>query len=181
MKQVIVSFVLLLLIGLPACNNNKPEPKSSTTIPEKKAETKSVELHVVKLTELFNVIKSHKGKIVVVDVWSTGCAPCVEEFPHFVELQHKYEAKNVVCISVSLNESEQKESALKFLRNQKATTANYLVGDEQTELREAWDFDGIPVCRVYAPSGELAQQFTNDKKVFTYADVEPVVQKLLTP
>ncbi len=30
-----------------------------------------------------------KGKLVVVDVWSTGCPPCMKEYPKLVELSKK--------------------------------------------------------------------------------------------
>ena len=43
-------------------------------------------------------VAEHQGKVVVVDVWSTSCQPCLEEFPHLVALQQQY-PNDVVCVS----------------------------------------------------------------------------------
>lgn len=43
-----------------------------------------------------------KGKVVVVNIWGTWCAPCVSEMPDFQQLHKKYLAdKNVVILSVN--------------------------------------------------------------------------------
>ncbi len=39
-----------------------------------------------------------RGKVVVLDVWSTYCDPCVREFPNLVALQKRFGDK-VRCIS----------------------------------------------------------------------------------
>jgi peroxiredoxin len=41
------------------------------------------------------------GKVVVVDFWATYCAPCVQEIPHYVDLQKKYADQGLVIIGVS--------------------------------------------------------------------------------
>jgi thiol-disulfide isomerase/thioredoxin len=176
MRSPIAFLFMCLLVGLIGCQEAAPAKKSPDAPKKSAAE---VELKAIKLAELTEAINAHKGKIVVVDVWATFCPPCKAEFPHLVELHHKY-AKDVVCMSVTVDEEKDKDAALKFLKKQEATFLNYQV--DYGDLQNDWVFSGVPVVRVYSPSGKVAEQFTNsdpDKKAFTYAEVEQAVQKLL--
>ncbi len=47
-----------------------------------------VELQILDWEGVQKLLASKKGKIVVLDAWSTSCVPCVREFPNLVGL-HK--------------------------------------------------------------------------------------------
>lgn len=51
------------------------------------------------------------GKYVFIDLWSTGCNPCVGEIPYIREMEHRFAGKPVVWVSISLDlhEKEWKE------------------------------------------------------------------------
>ncbi|MEZ6081813.1 MAG: hypothetical protein R3C56_40910 [Pirellulaceae bacterium] len=56
--------------GVPATATVGDPPQSDRS--------QEVELTVADLAQLSEIIKSHAGKVVVVDVWSTSCTPaCV--------------------------------------------------------------------------------------------------------
>ena len=46
-------------------------------------------------------VQENPGRIVVVDVWSTSCLPCMKEFPGLVGLHRDY-PKDVVCVSLNV-------------------------------------------------------------------------------
>ncbi len=53
-----------------------------------------------------------EGKIVVLKFWATWCGPCIEEFPHFVELLKTYEGdEEVVFLTVATAGSPREEVA----------------------------------------------------------------------
>ena len=68
-------------------------------------------------------VQSHKGKVVVLDLWSNWCEPCMRELPGLVKLQRQYK-DDVVCMTLNLNydgiepepTDEQKTVALDFLK-----------------------------------------------------------------
>jgi thiol-disulfide isomerase/thioredoxin len=55
-----------------------------------------------------------EGEIVVLNLWATWCAPCMEEMPTLGELQRRYEGRlRVVPVSVdTLAQAEAAETAL---------------------------------------------------------------------
>ena len=51
---------------------------------------------------------SLKGKIVLIDVWSSWCGPCREEIPALIKLYKKYNSKGFEVIGISMDEHKQK-------------------------------------------------------------------------
>ena len=45
-----------------------------------------------------------RGQIVLVDFWATWCGPCRDEAPKLVELQHKYAARGLRVIGISMDD-----------------------------------------------------------------------------
>lgn len=56
-----------------------------------------------------NLLKSEslKGKAIVLNFWSTGCAPCIKEMPQLNELVEKMKDKDVVFIALASNDNKQ--------------------------------------------------------------------------
>jgi thiol-disulfide isomerase/thioredoxin len=44
-----------------------------------------------------------RGKVVVLDVWATWCAPCVYEIPGYVDLHKKYADQGLVIVGISVD------------------------------------------------------------------------------
>jgi thiol-disulfide isomerase/thioredoxin len=168
---------LLLLagvaVGLAGCGQTPPGPG--------KDQPAEVRLEVVSYDRLGRAIESHKGKVVVMDVWATWCVPCRREFPHLVELHREHAGDGLVCVSVSVDEPSAREDALKFLRSKGATFPNYLLDEKSEVWQERWRLKGVPAVFVYGRDGKLARKFTNDDPddQFTYGDVRKFVEGLL--
>lgn len=48
------------------------------------------------------------GKVVVVDVWNTGCKPCIAEIPYMRQLETRFARQDVAFISYSLEAEKEK-------------------------------------------------------------------------
>lgn len=168
------------------------EVESSETAATTSGVSSAVRVELGDLKTLDEIVARHRGKVVVVDFWSTWCAPCVAEFPHLVELQRDYGAR-VACISVNCNfagASEEPPSSFRaeveqFLREKQAHFEHLISTVADTELFDQLQVASVPVVRVYGVDGKLAKQFVNDndeygEEGFRYsAHIRPVVDELL--
>ena len=108
-------------------------------------------------------VASQKGKVVVLDLWSTGCPPCMREFPNLVKLHQKHKDK-IVCVSLNVDYAGIKKrppsyfrpAVEKFLKSKQATIRNYMSTTESDEVLEAVDVFSIPAVFVYGRDGKLA-------------------------
>ena len=190
----------LLVIG---CNGSEtpqgtsdpdtPEPGLKTTVDPDQSPRPSVSLEIKSWKETEALIATQTGKVVVVDLWSTSCVPCMREFPQLVALHNKYPSDKITCISVSCDyeglESEPPESkspsVMKFLESTKATCTNLLLSDADLDVYEAIGLAAIPAVYVYDTKGNLAKRFDNDSgeygdEGFTYEDhIVPLIETLL--
>jgi thiol-disulfide isomerase/thioredoxin len=133
-----------------------------------------------------------RGKVVVLDVWSTYCDPCVREFPNLVALQKRFGDK-VRCISFDTDYSgavrEPPESfrkpVLEFLTKRGASgLLNVISSDPSEDFFNKIHLGGPPAVFVYDQNGKLVKRFDNSQapKVpeLTYQhDIMPLVEKLL--
>jgi thiol-disulfide isomerase/thioredoxin len=47
-----------------------------------------------------------RGKVLVVNFWATWCAPCRDEMPHFVQLQHELGANGVQFVGIAADSAD---------------------------------------------------------------------------
>ncbi|MEN8137190.1 MAG: TlpA disulfide reductase family protein [Bacteroidota bacterium] len=50
-------------------------------------------------------LSDYKGKLVYIDVWATWCGPCKQEIPSLAKLSKEYEGKDIVFVSVSVDDN----------------------------------------------------------------------------
>ena len=137
-----------------------------------------VTLKTVKLPEWKKAIADHKGKVVVIDVWADYCIPCKREFHHLVELHQKHAKDGLDCISLTVDDKDDAEKALAFLKKQNAVFGNYLIDETTGDWSANLDVGGPPAVLVYDRSGKRVKTFTSEDP-FTYADVEKFIEPLL--
>lgn len=186
----------------PSAPEGQSEPKDAASdAPDNESDSKpqtdpvvnvEAEITLADWDAVQEMVKSHKGKVVVVDLWALTCIPCRREFPHLVKLS-KSHAENVVCISVccdfldpefkSLDEI--KPTALKFLSQQGADFQNVLMKTPQPDFFEKIELGSLPAIYVYDQTGQEVTRLDNDvpefsENGFTYEDhVVPLVDKLI--
>jgi peroxiredoxin len=56
-------------------------------------------------------LSAQKGKVVLVDFWSTSCPPCIEEFPNFRAIYQTNKKEGFEVISISLDDNKEKLDA----------------------------------------------------------------------
>ncbi len=159
---------------------------------EKPSKAATVKLQIVDWKGVEKLVASQKGKVVVVDIWTTTCSTCVEEFPKLVALQKKYGRDRLACISLACDYDGIKgkppkyyaKGVLKFLKKQNATFDNVLLTVPFIDFLDQIDLSSTPALLVYGKDGKLVKRFDNDnvKKIadeFTFDEVESLVKRLI--
>lgn len=112
---------------------------------------------------LKKVISSQKGKIVVVNMWASWCAPCRNEMPALVALEKRHPAGDFKLILVSANELEEEKAARKFLETVEVSSGTYIkqATDDQKFIDSVdpkWN-GALPATFVYDRSGKRVKSF----------------------
>lgn len=109
----------------------------------------------IKYEELEKRIRQEKDKLLVVNFWSTTCAPCVKELPDFMEVNKKYvDNQKFKMILVSLDRLVDMERVIKFIKNKNLTAEVILLDDIKRmntwipRFEKNWD-GNIPVTIFY--------------------------------
>ena len=150
-----------------------------------------VRLEFVDHAELLARVESHRGKVVVLDCWSTSCPPCVREFPGLVRLAAAH-PDTIACLSLSfdfegLGSVEQAAGPVReFLRSMDATRVENLLSREEADaMYRKLELDSVPAVFVWRRDGSLARRFDDDDarrrlgRAFTYEDVAVEVRACL--
>jgi peroxiredoxin len=94
-----------------------------------------------------------RGKVVLVNFWATWCPPCRKEMPDLETLYERFQAKGLVILGISDEESAKVEP---FIRERKVTFPVLL--DPGRKVNEMFVVEGIPKSFVYDREGKLVAQ-----------------------
>lgn len=86
-------FLAIATLSLLSCGQKTGAVASKEMAPD--FELEDLEGNTFKLS-------STRGKVVVLNFWSTGCDPCREEMPQFEMLYNEYKDKGLLFVGVSL-------------------------------------------------------------------------------
>src|SRR5262249_39656548 len=137
-------FDLILILALSGLIGCQPGSQSSPESTEKKGneQTGTAQKDNLALGDgqaLQNMTAGHKGQVVLVDYWATWCLPCVEGFPHAVELANKYREAGLATIAVSFDQLEEEPRVREFLAQKGADFENLLSSYGGVSQRAAVD------------------------------------------
>ncbi|MCX8533390.1 TlpA family protein disulfide reductase [Chryseobacterium luquanense] len=113
------------------------------------------DIPMIKYEQLENKIKEEKDVLLVLNFWSTTCAPCVRELPDFMEVNNKFKSNlKYKMLLVSLDRAKDKERVIEFIKKKNLTAEVVLLDDIKRmntwipKFEKNWD-GNIPVTIVY--------------------------------
>jgi thiol-disulfide isomerase/thioredoxin len=115
---------------------------------------------------------SLKGKVVLVDIWASWCAPCKEEMPLLDEMAGRLKDKGVQIIAVSIDED--RESAQEFLSS-KPSWSLTVAHDPKGKLPEALHPGKMPSSYVLDAAGII--RYVNEG--FERGDLKTLEKRLV--
>jgi thiol-disulfide isomerase/thioredoxin len=125
-------------------------------------------------------VKESPGKAVLVNIWATWCAPCVEEFPELLEIRRAWKDRGLEVMLVSADFDSQYDKLKDFLAAHKVDFVTYhKTGKDMAFINsfetEEWT-GALPVTLLYDDAGKLVKVW-NEK--ITPASVEAEIATLL--
>lgn len=165
-------WLIVPLAAVLGCGAEPGKPAAGSVAP--------IAVTKVNYEQFDQAVKSHKGQVVLIDVWFRGCPPCVKKFPHLVELHNKYGSKGLVCVSLNPVDIEAADlpKVEKFLTEKGAAFPNYLLDDtveHRTKWNEKYPTDVTPTVILFRRDG-TRYKATDDA---TAEEIEADVEKLL--
>jgi cytochrome c biogenesis protein CcmG/thiol:disulfide interchange protein DsbE len=127
--------ILLLIISTLACGNVS-EPENQTAFVQR---YKDKPLPTFSLTSLDGKIinsESLKGKVVMINFWSTTCGPCILEMPQLNQLKKDY--KDIVFLAPA------PEDSAKIKRFLSRHSFDFVILPDSKKLFEEWGIDSYP-------------------------------------
>jgi thiol-disulfide isomerase/thioredoxin len=202
----------LVLLGLSACESPStdgqrvnPEQVNATALGEVHAQVKSpvaetdpppvdkVAVATATLSQLDEMLSQFRGRVVVLDIWSTSCPPCMQEFRHLVELSER-PLDELICVSLNVDyiglpkrpPGEYLPAVSEFLTKQGARKVrNLLSADPDSDVLDRFEVEAIPAIIVFGKDGQVAARLTDSNasgEGLSYeADVLPLIGKLMSP
>ena len=124
-------------------------------------------------TAFQNLLDTHNGKVVLVNLWATWCAPCLREIPELIELGVEHGPQGFELVGVSMDTDHSNESVAAF--RDKWFPAFHTYRSTETDWDElasvvdpAWD-QVLPTSFIIDRDGKLATVVTGGKSYKEFA------------
>lgn len=134
------------------------ETKESYQLPEGKA------------TDVFRkIIKTHAGKVLFIDFWSTTCGPCKAEIIKAAELRRRYKNHPEFQFIFITDERSSKASYDSFVAKNLQGEASYRISvAEYNYLCELFHFNGVPHYELVEKDGSVMINCPSLKELGNY-------------
>ncbi|WP_316794119.1 TlpA disulfide reductase family protein [Pedobacter frigoris] len=99
-------------------------------------------------------LNDFKGKVVVVDVWATWCAPCKQQIPYLKKMEEELKGKDVAFISVTVDYEKDKQKWLDMLKDMDLHGIQLFAGG-WTKITRDYAITVIPRFMVFDKAGNV--------------------------
>ena len=182
----------LVLASCQTVLGRAPGDDAEKKVDGKQGSSTAVKVEVASYAEIQKAIAKYRGKVVVVDYWSSWCVPCLKELPELVQLHQKLGDK-IVCLTVDVDFAgtdgetveQHRENVLGILTKHRATMRNFISSDPDLVVFDKLRVGSVPVLHVFDRNGKLNQRFDNENGAFgetgfsIIKHVQPLVLELL--
>lgn len=97
-------------------------------------------------------LAAYQGEVMVLNLWATWCAPCMEEMPSLAQLQYNFEGR-IRVIPISVDSEGDREKAISELRRLSGGALPFLQDMTRGVLFDA-QAAGMPVTIIYDAQGQ---------------------------
>lgn len=141
------------------CSTKWSEKRAEAAAAVKRWDAEPVRLESLDEAGLAKLAKNDTDQLLLISVWATWCGPCVTELPDFVAINRMYRQRKFRLATISIDEPERKDEALKILTEKHVAAANYLSAisdkDRLADLLDKPWRGPLPYTLLIAPGGKV--------------------------
>ncbi|GAB4228798.1 MAG: hypothetical protein Tsb0034_00110 [Ekhidna sp.] len=100
--------------------------------------------HALKTDSTLFSLSDCLGKLVVMDIWATWCAPCLQQKPYFEQLSTQFKNNEIEFISVSIDKSFSKWRNAILEKEDKGNTIEVNISNDQDTFSRFYNIQSIP-------------------------------------
>ena len=108
------------------CSTKWSDKRADAKKSLEKWDQEPVDLKPLDAAGVAKLAKNDTENLLLVNIWATWCGPCITELPEFVTMHRMYRKRNFQLVTISLDDPEQKDAALKVLRELHVSATNYI-------------------------------------------------------
>jgi len=163
-----INAVEALLAGKPVpvektrvfgCSTKWSDKRKDAVASLAKWDAEPVSLEPITDEAVAKLAKNDTENLLLVNLWATWCGPCVAELPEFVEMNRMYRKRKFKFVTISMDEPDKQDAALKVLKEVHASSTNYLLHTkDRDKFAEALDKEWpgpLPYTVLIAPGGKI--------------------------
>ena len=141
------------------CSTKWSDKRKDAAASLAKWDAEPVTLDTITDEAVAKLAKNDTENLVLVNLWATWCGPCVAELPEFVEMNRMYRKRKFTLVTISMDEPDKKDAALKILKDAHMSATNYLLHTkDRDKFAEALDKEWpgpLPYTILIAPGGKV--------------------------
>ncbi|MCZ7683841.1 MAG: TlpA family protein disulfide reductase [Sandaracinaceae bacterium] len=147
-----LALTLALVIGCGAEPAEEPRPAPPPEEPAAPPPAPTPDWIDVDAESLEGALRARPEPLLLVNVWSTWCAPCVEEMPDVIATARRYAPRGLGLVLIAADAPSNREAALAFLRERGAPLPSWFKrGSDDAFVRAVhpeWS-GALPVTLLY--------------------------------
>jgi peroxiredoxin len=136
--------------GVFGCSTKWQEKAAAHVEALRKIEEQPVKLEPATAEDLQKLRANPTKHMLLVSFWATWCGSCIDEFADFQDTYQMYKVRDFELVTVSANMPDEKNSVMKMLEKQHATSRNLLFDSDDTAAMQ----------RAFDPAWESAVPYT---------------------
>jgi thiol-disulfide isomerase/thioredoxin len=169
----LIAVLLVVFIGI-ACRGTNDKGAQAKKVQIQSPSMAELTVEPIDQSGLKKLIGERNGKILVLNIWATWCAPCVAEFPDLKKLSQTYDTAAVEVVAISADYPDEVDTKIiPFLKKTSVSFRVYVAQFEHQEdfingVNRSWS-GALPASLIYDSHGKerffhVGQQSFDDFK-----------------